>query len=225
MAGTIISFGAPRSGTTFMEVMWKKSKFINLVDPFYKNYKICTEIDFEKLNQIYRNLSKEEYHALKVGEGLRFHPINSQIFFMKFINIFPKPLYLIRTYRSAVEMYKSLIFIGNSITIGQRFKTWDINSVAAMLLCEYGAFLAIKDKYNIVSVDFDKFNKIEYVKNKLESIDLEKKIISNCLKFIKKYHRKRPVRKGRLSENMEIELEESMTNFLLKIDKIRNTFE
>jgi len=177
MGGTIISFGAPRSGTTFMEVMWKSSKLINLVDPLYKNYKICTEIDFEKLKHNYSKLSNKEYHALKIGEGLRFHPINSQIFFMKFIEIFPNPLYLIRTYRNAIEMYKSLFFIGDTIRIGQRFKTWDINSVAAMLLCEYGSYLAIKDDCNIVSLDFDKFNDIEYVKNKLESIDLEKKIM------------------------------------------------
>lgn len=208
----IISFGSPRSGTTFIEKMFLSSSFD--CQPGFTNYvpDLLNKVDFSKI----KFLSDVDNYTFKIGETACVHPINSQVNFNKLCKFIEKPVTIIRTYRSAKNIFHSLEHIGNGINIDHRFKAWDLNSICAMLIAEYASYIAIKDDYTVLNVDFDRMASKDYV-------NFIFKDFPEFHSFIYNNYNKVPVRRGILAEKPVIRIlnpkEEEM---LFKVDKIRS---
>jgi hypothetical protein len=206
---TIINFGMPRSGTTYIRKMFESvsniqglgSRISNSILPNIKKDSINNKLDAAK--KFFIMLDKNNYYHFKIGEGSWCHPMHSQVLFEDLCSIVPQPVYLFRTYRHPINIYKSLIYINTKgkINVEPRFRSTDLNSIIGMILSEHGGYVTIRNNYNIKNICFDDKQNI------LQSFDiLDPSISKQCKKFVEDTYNKKPVRRGRLQDKTDINI-------------------
>lgn len=225
MKGTIISFGCPRSGTTLIDRMLLSNKYITSIDIGRQ----LPYIDDDPPNR-YSEVSMQEVRNLgalfklvhfRITEVNTCHPMNSQVWFNWVVERVSQPVYLIRTNRSAVDIHKSLMVIGEEINMKPRFLPCNLWSSVGLILSEYAGYLTIRDYVNIVSLEYEKLGDSKYLKNSLMQIGFTTKVVNECVEYMKGAYNKLPVRTGRLSMKTDIELPKEEESILLAVDRMR----
>lgn len=200
MKFSLISYGLPRTGTTFIEKMFCDCEDMAGVRFFSTRSQVLTK---EQMRKIFAERKKPVY--FKVGEGSQWYPVNSQVNFNELMSIMPKPVRIMRTIRNLEDIYKSILYIesaGGEMYNTGRFYRWNIDSFISLVLAEFGTYLYLRKKYLTFNINFSKLEneKFEF---------LPENIREYCKEYISKNYKKNPVRKGRLSDNQDMEITES----------------
>lgn len=222
---TIINFGTPRSGTSYIAKMFESVPYLNplgsvvsanILPHIYDN---MNTIDLTKANQFFNTLDRCPvylYH-FKIGEASSCHPMNNQVLFDELCKMVPQPVYLYRTFRHPIKIYRSMMEREGRINVLPRFKPLDIGSISGMIMAEYAGYLAIKDSYEIQNINFDDKDSII---NSVQNQDSD--IARSCINFIHETYNKKQVRPGIRSEKVTIDIdrdEEEALNRLYSIIK------
>jgi len=223
----VISFGTPRSGTTYMESMFVHNPYTkslgqvsNMMPYIFKETQKYDTFLFPQIERV-ANLFGDV--CFKLQEASCCHPMNSQTRFIWMCDHLPKPIKLIRTYRNAFNVYRSMMFMKGKVRVEARFNPTSFDGIMAMILAEYVGYLSIKDRYDIASIDFDKLSDIDYLEQKLLTLNLHDDIIESCLRFHNKMYGKIPVRSGILSDgNIRLDLTKKQLETLEKVDYMRS---
>jgi len=164
---TIVNFGMPRSGTTYIAVAFEAIGIKYIPTDFMPTSQRHKTEDrtrtFEEVEGYIDELDRTKWHGLKIGEGTVFHPaktIFSQTNFDFLMDICPKPIHIIRTYRIADRNWKSIKYIS--------YQDWTIEQAGAAMISECAGYWGIKNRYDVVSIDFDKIDDIAYLSRKLQ---------------------------------------------------------
>lgn len=224
---TIISFGAPRSGTTFIDAMFLDSPAVLSLrehafhTPVVGNDESKTWF-LEKFGEIWEDNGNDKWYHIKLSESSIFHPMNRQKDFLELCEIVKKPIVVLHTYRSSLNIYKSLLHMKGEINMLPRFVAWTPASVCSMLLDEMISFYWVCSiGYNVINLDFDKFKDTEYVQSEFAKSSLPPVITSCCKDFIEQMYGGCSVRQGRFSDNVgDVEIPEDIQKQFMDVDII-----
>jgi hypothetical protein len=229
---TVLSYGMPRTGTTFTRRCFEKIPFVfntNLNKTLRHHYNVTYTSkngNFNSLAQMdgkikqlvkeFKDVDKYKVFYSQLGEGRFCHPLNdivTQSNLDWLVDCFIPPVYFFRTYRKSLEIYKSMVMA--------KFRPWASDSlkrISTMILAEHAQYIAFREKYNIISVDFDKFDDEIYLKNELanfNSPELEEVLRQK----IQKDFTPLSARRGK----KDIEVSPDIISFFHEIDLIRKS--
>lgn len=217
---TILNFGMPRSGTTYISSVFAKIGVEYIPTTFMpttqRHNKDKRDKTFDEIEFRLSKLNNNQWHGLKIGEGTIFHPaktIFNPATFDFLVVLYPNPVYIIRTYRSAIKNWKSIKYIS--------YPGLALKETGAAMIAEHAGYLSVKSRHNVASIDFDKVGDIDYLVGKLHF--LPDSLLDKCLTLVQATYDipKRAVRPGILRDRAEVHITSKERKYLEKIDKIR----